>query len=226
MANGSSVSLRGIIDISQQIPGESFPIGCTTSCTSAVPAFYEGSSVISVTVTSSSVVSPAMVLESAFLNPFGGAIVFASADGSIVIVATYTHAVINWSKVQVGGALSGTYGTKPVSGTFNEVTTAREDLFAGTETELGTMTFTNMTPSSLDASGIYSGHSTIPPINVSNDCSPYTTGIEGTCYLTGFSSAGQFTLSASPGIISGSYSLAWAIPALSATGTATATVIP
>jgi len=217
---GTSFTIGDTITIDGAIPAESFPLGCTT-CTSQVPGFFVGTGALG-----------GWDLESAFLNPFGGPVVWASTDGSVVIVFSYTAATIDWQNVQSTGSLSGTLGATLVSGSFTETTNAHEDLRAGTETESGTLTFLGMTPScvpldatcvSLDASGPYSGTSTIPSSSTV-DCSAPTGLPEGTCTETGFNSIGEFTLD--PGtLITGTYGpLAWAVPALSFSGPATATV--
>jgi hypothetical protein len=239
MANGSSFSIRGPIGIAGAIPAEAFPLSCwdqvtlplPASCTSQVPAFYVGSGTFDVKVTHSWQVSQEMDMESAFLNPFGGPIVWGSIDPStgfpdagsdILLVFTYSAAAINWQDVQTGGSINGTLGTTPVSGSFTQTTSAHENLFAGTETESGTLTWTGMTPSSLDVSGAFSGSSTIPTAN-EIDCSA-TIGIPGTCTETGFSSMGNYSLSSSVTRIRGTYDLTWAVPALSFSGPSTATV--
>jgi hypothetical protein len=239
MLNGSSFSIGGPIGIDDAIPAEVFPLGCwngimlplPASCTSQVPAFYIGGGTLNVTVTSSWQVSEEMDLESAFLNPYGGPIVWGSIDpntgfpdagSNVLLVFTYEAAAIDWQDVQTGGSINGTLGTAPVSGSFNQTTSAHEDLFAGTETENGTLAWTGMTPSSLDASGAFSGSSTIPTDN-EIDCSDMI-GIPGTCAETGFSSQGQYTLAPGQSLITGTYNLTWAVPALTFSGPSTATV--
>jgi len=221
----TSFSTGDTIDISDAIPAEAFPVGAPCAwdgvtlplpagCTSQVPAFFFGTGTLDV---------PGWYLESAFLNPFGGPIVWASTDDSVVLVFTYDAAAIDWADVQTSGSLTGTLGTTPVTGSFTQTTSAHEDLFAGTETESGTLTFLGMTPSSLDATGPYSGSSTIPTSG-EIDCSAVTTQIAGTCTETGFSSAGEFTLDPGHTLIQGTYDIAWAVPALSFSGPSTATV--
>ena len=205
---GTSFTIGDTITIDGAIPAESFPLGCTT-CTSQVPGFFVGTGALG-----------GWDLESAFLNPFGGPVVWASTDGSVVIVFSYTAATIDWQNVQTSGSLTGTLGgVTSVSGLFTETTSAHEDLFAGTETESGTLTFLGMTPNYLDASGAYSGSSTIPTYNTI-DCSGLT-GIPSTCTETGFSSLGQFTLTDT--LIQGTYDITWAVPALAFSGPSTST---
>ncbi len=240
MLNGSAFSISGPIAISDSIPGEAFPLGCwdgvtfplPATCTSDVPAFFVGGGTFDVTVTHSWSLSLGMDLESAFLNPFGGAIVWSSTDSatspSILLVFNYTSATIDWTDVHLSGTISGTLDSTPVatpiSGLFTQTTTsAHEDLFAGTETEGGTMTFLDMSPSGLDATGTYEGSSTIPTAG-SVDCSAFTTGIPTTCTETGFSSSGSLALDGVA--VDATYSLQWAVPALVFSGTATGTATP
>jgi len=165
-----------------------------------------------------------MDLESAYLNPgpVPGPIVWASTDGSVVIVFSYVASTIDWQNIQTSGSLAGTLGATPVSGSFDMTTNANEDLFAGTETESGTMTFYDMNPSYLEASGAFSGSSTIPTSDTI-DCSSIT-GIAGTCTETGLVSSGQFTLDPGSTLIQGTYDINWTTPAFSFSGTSTALV--
>jgi hypothetical protein len=226
MENGSSFTLAGSVPIIASTPAESFPVGCSVACNSVVPAFYLGEGIFNVTVTSSWQTLLPMALESAFLNPFGGPIIWVSEDAnsSIVLVSTYSAAAIDWQGVRSGGTISGTLGPTPVSGLFNLTSAAHEDLFAGTETETGTMTFYGVTPSGLDASGPYSGNSTIPTTGTI-DCSALT-GFPDTCTETGFSSAGSFDLDPVTVLVQGTYKLDWAVPALTFNGTAVGTATP
>ena len=229
--DGNSFTIGGTIGIFDAIPAEAFPLGCwdgialplPATCTSQVPAFFVGAGEMDGTVASSLSSPLGMDLESAYLNPgpAPGPIVWASTDGSVVIVFTYAASTIDWYNVQSSGSLAGTLGATPVSGSFSMTTNAHEDLFAGTETESGTMTFYDMNPSYLDASGTFSGSSTIPTSDTI-DCSSIT-GIPGTCTETGLVSSGGFTLD--PGtLIEGTYGIDWTTPAFSFSGTATATV--
>ena len=93
-----------------------------------------------------------------------------------------------------------------------------ENLVTGSAIDAGTISFSSMTPSSLDAKGFYVGSSTIPTTGTS-DCSA-STGIPGTCTETGFQSTGHFTMSG----ISGSYNTTWGVPALGFSSAVNATV--
>jgi hypothetical protein len=234
LLNGTRFSIAGIIGIGGAIPAEAFPLGCwngvsdtvPAGCTGQVPAFYVGEGVFLIHVTHTWTRTLVMDIQSAFLNPFGDAIVWASTDGSILVVGNYTSSAINWQGVESAGNVTGSLSTSPsatpVSGQFTLLTNAHEDLFAGTETETGTMTFFDMSPASLDVSGPYSGSSTIPKLG-EQDCSSET-GFPSTCTITGFASSGNFNLDPAGVVVQGSYSLQWAIPALTFTGTATAAV--
>jgi hypothetical protein len=93
-----------------------------------------------------------------------------------------------------------------------------ENLVTGKSTDKGTISFSSMTPSSLNANGHYIGTSTIPTTGTS-DCSA-STGFPGTCTESGFQSIGQFTMSG----ISGSYNTTWGVPALGFSASVNATV--
>ncbi|MGD0396809.1 MAG: hypothetical protein ABSB26_07900 [Nitrososphaerales archaeon] len=229
--NGTSFAIGGAIGIVDAVPAEAFPLGCwdgitlplPPACTSQVPAFFVGLGALSGTVPPSQ--PPLwMDLESAYLNPgpLPGPIVWASTDGSVVIVFSYVAATIDWHNIQTNGSLVGTLGATPVSGSFSMTTNAHEDLFAGTEAESGTMTFYGMNPSYLDASGAFTGSSTIPTSNAI-DCSSIT-GIAGTCTETGLASSGSFTLDPGNALIQGSYDIDWTVPAFSFSGTSAALV--
>lgn len=168
-------------------------------------------------------------IESPYFNPWGAPIVMASPDGAIVIVATYAQGTILWTGTQVAGPVVGTLGTTPAAGIFTLTSGELENLVQGTAVDSGAITFSAMTPASLDASGFYTGPDTIPyPVGTSPypagppapwDCSPMF-GIPGTCTETGFQSIGQFR---APGM-SGTYSTAWGVPAFEFNSTITATV--
>jgi hypothetical protein len=167
---------------------------------------------------STQTVPETMQIESPYFNPFGAPIVLASMDNSIVIAATYTSGNIIWAGTKVGGATFGTLGSTQTSGAFNMTSSEFENLVTGRSMDAGTISFSSMTSSSLDAKGFYVGTSTIPTTG-SSDCSA-STGIPGTCTETGFQSIGTFTMSG----ISGSYNTTWGVPALGFSSTVSATV--
>ncbi len=212
-------SVSGSISIGSMIPAAQFPAGCTTDCQSALPFFFIGTSNVAVSIPGSSQTLPeVMQIESPYFNPFGAPIVIASADNAIVIAATYTKGSIAWSGTNVVGAINGTLGTTPVSGTFSMTSGENENMVTGTATDSGIIAFSSMTPSSLNVQGSYSGSSTIP-LTGSYDCSA-ATGIPGTCTETGFLSTGTFSMKSA----SGTYSTTWGIPALGFTSSISATV--
>jgi hypothetical protein len=177
-------------------------------------------------------------IESPYFNPFGAPLLLASVDSSIVIAATYTRGNIVWSGTQIGGSISGTLvstqgqghdgsvrpndesskqATVTVSGNYLLKTLEHENLVTGTAVDEGTISWSSMTPSSLNARGDYNGNSTIP-IAPSADCSP--TGLPGTCTMTTFQSAGHFRMNG----MSGKYSTEWGIPGLLPVSTVSASV--
>jgi hypothetical protein len=219
---GASVSVNGQFNIRDIVPAAVLPVDCTTQCQSELPFFFVGtSSNVKMTIgTSTQTVAETLNIESPYFNPWGAPIVLASADNSIVIAATYTQGTIFWSGTQVGGAVFGTLGTAPAAGKFSMTTGELENLVKGTAYDAGTIQFTSMTPSSLNARGYYTGTSTIPTTGTS-DCSA-ATGIPGTCTETGFQSTGKFTMNG----MSGAYSTTWGVPALGFSSSVTATVSP
>jgi hypothetical protein len=231
---GEAITVEGSMHVhgAQPVAAETFPLGCTTTCTSEIVAFYTGVASVEVTIGSSTQdVSLPFEIESAFLNPFGGPIILASADSptspSILIATTYTQADIHWIDVTTGGTVSGTLNGTPFSGSFTTTAKAKdENLLLGTETESGSLTLSNVNLPSLDLSGGYSGTSTIPTAGTV-DCSAIT-GVPGTCTLTGFTSQGTFSIWDHEGSAVGTYQDSWGSPppippALGFTGVATAT---
>jgi len=134
-----------------------------------------------------------------------------------VIVATYTQGTILWTGAQVGGYISGTLGSSPVSGTFTQTSTEYENLVAGTAADAGTFQYTTNI-ASLNSKGTWTGSDTIPT-TTGIDCTALT-GLPMTCTETGFQSTGHFRA----GQLSGTYTTAWGIPAYQFTSTATGTV--
>jgi len=217
---GANVSVSGTFDVNSIVPAAELPAGCSTNCQSALPFFFLGtSSNVQMTVAGSTqTVSETMQIESPYFNPWGAPIVLASTDNSIVIAATYTKGSILWAGTKVGGAMFGTLGTTQTSGAFNMTSTEFENLVTGKSVDAGTISFSSMTPSSLNARGGYIGTSIIPS-NGSYDCSAMT-GVPGTCTETGFQSTGRFNM----GAISGSYNTSWGVPALGFSASISATV--
>jgi hypothetical protein len=223
--NGASVSLSGTFNINGMVPAVQFPQDCATNCQSALPFFFLASSPnVQLTVgTSTQTVAETLQIESPYFNPWGAPIVLASTDNSIVIAATYTKGSILWAGTTLAGTIVGTLGTAAASGTFRMTNTEYENLVAGTASDAGSISYSSMTPSSLNAKGHYTGTSTIPTAGAL-DCSA-ATGIPGTCSWTGFQSGGRFTFTSNgDAAITGTYSTAWGTPALSFVSTVSATV--
>jgi hypothetical protein len=217
---GDNVSVSGTFDVNSIVPAAELPLGCSTNCQSALPFFFLGtSSNVQMTVAGfTQTVPETMQIESPYFNPWGAPIVLASTDNSIVIAATYTKGSIMWTGTKVGGAMSGTLGTTQTSGMFNMTSNESENLVTGKSIDSGTISFSSMTPSSLNAKGHYVGTSTIPTTGT-YDCSA-STGVPGTCTETGFQSIGRFTM----GGISGNYNTAWGVPALGFSASVSATI--
>jgi len=264
--NNQWTSMKGSIIIGSMVP-EEIPLGCTTTCTSAIPAFFVGA----VTVTpgswwtnddgsggyNSQTITSTILIESPYLNPWGNPISMVSTETptpAIVIVTGYSSATIDWKGTTVTGAMTGTLGSSKVSGILTLSSSEHEDLVAGTASDNGTMTFSNMSPASLNAAGKYVGQSVIPKPG-SPACSAETAtfsapctfdctstlaalglpAIPGTCTGTSFASGGQLSLNgANDGdegplggdqvSISGAYTTIWTAPALGVIAGATATV--
>jgi hypothetical protein len=190
------------------------PSSCQTSDTSGIPAFFE------IMLSSGQI----LLVETPIMNVFGGPIVIASPDGSVLIVATYNKAAVVWSNVQLAGSLSGTLGSIPVSGLFTQTVKARENFMTGRENESGTISFVHMTPSSLDSAGQFSGQSSTPTTG-GIDCSVNLNLPPGTCILTGLLSHGGFALTGDNGVtVDGKYSIVWPAPSVIFSGSIAAQV--
>ena len=226
--SGEGVTVVGSVPLNRvaPVPAEEFPVGCQSDCNSQIVAFYVGVAHLDITVgQTKQEASVPLAFESAFLSPFGSPIVISSVNGTtLTVVTTYTQADIHWINVNLQGTTAGSLDGAPVSGQFTISSAADENLLTGTETESGTMTFSGMSPSSLDVSGSYQGTSTIPATGTV-DCSALT-GFPGTCTETGFDSQGTMVLSGGSVSVTGSYQTSWYVPALSFTGSAAAMVSP
>ncbi len=207
------------------IPGECFPSltvptpACASTDTGAIPVFF----LVAGTVTSGGSSTPRLlVVELAFLNPFGGQTVIMSPDGSLVIVSTYKKAIVQWEGVQLGGTVTGTLGGQAVSGRFTETSNAKENLLQGTETEHGSIAFVGMSIPALDVNGMYGGTSTIPRSGI--PCSSQLGLPPSTCLLTGFSSTGKFHMEGPQVNMKGTYEASWLTPAVAFVGQISASV--
>lgn len=214
VSHGLHEEVKGTVAIVGMTPAVSLPLGCTAGCTGAIPALFNG--VAQVTVSSGNsmkTLTLGMAFESAYLNPFGGPIFFASAGGEVVVIAAYSQAGIRWTGVEMGGAVTGSAGGKSVSGSFMMKVNSSEDLRAGTERDRGSIAFLGMSDPSLDAAGSFSGYSTIPQ----GTAVPCTgTGFPtGTCNQTGLKSSGAFSqTTTNGGTILGLYTTQWTVPAV------------
>ena len=227
-----SESVSASIVINGEIQAQAFPLSassgytaCTVGCHSQVPLLFTG--IATITGAGRPMILP-VGIESAYWNPFGGPIVITSLDSqtnpTLLLVVTYNVATINWSRVQLQGIASGTFGAQSVSGSYVTTTNSFENLVTGIEQDSGKIAFTGMSVPSLDAVGTLQGTTTFNLVG-SIDCSPLTGLPEGTCTATGASSLGTFQMSGLHGLsISGSYSTVWSVPSLFTTTTVVATV--
>ena len=230
-------TVTGNVQIVGMIP-EEIPFGCAgTACTSAIPVFFVGVALVNVTsghhedskAQPSQVIQTGILLESPYFNPFGNALSIVSTDNtpttppSVIIVTTYDKATITWTKAGVTGAISGTLGNSPVTGTLGLVMQENEDLVSGISVDAGAIAFTNMSPTNLNAVGKFSGSSIIPnpatpagaaacalevqaSLALTGTASPCTSdctgvfafyglpAIPGTCTSTGYQSNGKLSL--------------------------------
>ena len=221
--NGShSIVVNSSILLGDMVAAADIPVGCTTTCNSAIPLFFLGAATTTVTVDGLPAATPSTPLfdlESPYLNPWGAPIVLTSDDGSVFIVATYDTGTIQWQGTETGGAVTGTANGSPASGSLDIISHENEDLVAGTASDSGTIALTGMSPAFLNVQGTYSGTSSIP-LTGTSDCSGYT-GFPGTCTNTGFQSTGTATMQNSQVVVTGSYSTTWDAPALDYSSTLT-----
>jgi len=220
--DGTAVKVSGKFSVGGEDMGAGLPAGCTTTCTEVLPFDFIGSSTVKVTMGTQTTVET-MVVESPYWNPYSGPIYLMSEtngapDGAIVIVATYSSGTIQWTGAQVGGYISGTLGTTPVSGTFTQTSNENENLVSGTATDSGTFQY-NTNVASLNSPGTWSGTDYIPSKG-SSDCSAATSGLPDTCTLTGFHSSGSFRA----GGLSGTFITSWGVPAYQFTSQISATL--
>lgn len=197
---------------------------CPTTDNTAIPAFFIAAVSTTETLGSTTTTNQlTFLVEAPIMNPWGAPIAIASTDGSVSVVASYMSATATWSDVRLAGVLSGTYNDQQATGTFSQVANAYENFVTGTETEFGTVALQNMSPSSLNAQGVYAGSSTVPILG-SFDCSALVGLPEGTCTETGLTSTGTFAMMGQSSTITGSYVVNWPAPSVTFTGTITATV--
>lgn len=227
---GTPLGITGTFSVNGIDMAYGLPVGCTTDCQSVLPFdFIATSSNVQMTQGTTTTTGPLVLLiESPYMNPFGGPIYLVSItpttgapDGMVYIAATYTQGTILWMGSQTGGTITGNLGpgTNPVSGSFTQTSYEYENLVTGTAYDAGNIKFSSMTPSLLNAQGYYSGTSTIPQTGAT-DCSALTGAPEGTCYFTGFQSNGNFMM----GGITGTYKCTWGSPAYAFVSTVIASV--
>jgi hypothetical protein len=231
------------LSINGEVAAAVFPLNsdgsnCASQCTSEIPLVFTGMATIQ--DGSASMTAPVMI-ENPYWNPFGGPIFITTMDSppylmglpSLSIVATYSSANILWSGVQLQGVMYGTLGSGSsavqVMGAYSTTSTSFENLVSGTETDFGSMTFSGMTPSSLNVQGGFAGKTTIPsdtPLGSggSFDCAPILGFPEGTCTATGASSTGSFNLYGHGTSIRGTYSTIWSVPSLTTMTSVSATL--
>ncbi len=224
-SSGVPVSVSGQVvlgsaqTVAQFLPGQAQ--GCPPSgqqC-SELPVLFGGNSTLSITSGALTTPDPTVFqIENPYFNPFGAPIVLGSADGAVIIVATYSTGRIVWQGTTTWGPVLGTLGASTaVSGALSLVSTEVEDLVAGTAVDNGTISLSSMSPSFLDLAGKYTGTSSIPPAGPGSDCSTVfgMPAGSGVCAQTGFDSSGQYTMEHGRLSLVGSYSTIWAVPALS-----------
>jgi hypothetical protein len=162
-----------------------------------------------------------MMFESAYLNPLGQPILFASMDPSnpISIVATYSKAVSTWKDVSVAGQVENVdipglpVGT-PIGG-FTMQMSLTEDLLKGTEKDQGTISLSVPPISPQSFSGKFKGTSMIPTTG-GPDCSPLFAPLPAfPCTATGSTSTGTFSLKSddAKSQVKGGYTISWTVPA-------------
>lgn len=216
------------ISITGAVPAAVFPLNITSgsysncdpstgSCNSEIPVLFTGVATIGARGDNPSTQIP-IAVESPYWNPLGGPIVITSLDSatspSIFLVVTYDRATIDWDGVQVQGVLGGTFGTETVTGSFGQAVNSQENLMLGNERDGGSIAFTGMSDSALDAQGRFSGTTTFS-LAGSFDCSSLFQLPEGTCTATGGTSGGSFRMNGGEDtLITGTYDTVWSVPSL------------
>ena len=241
-ASSSPVSVEGRVQLVDMIPAvglplspsdPSNPLACLPSCTSEIPGFFLGIADIQGSVLGNpvSLSNVPILIESAYLSPFGGPIFIGTPDGSISIAATYDSATSRWNNVQTAGFVLDGNGT-PV-GQFAMKASLTENLLNGKERDQGRVSLFGLSGdlAFLNSAGEFSGKSVVPKAG-SFDCTDVLSGQIGftlppnTCLATGSHSEGSHGLRGAneKTEIEGDYSLDWNVPAIGFTGTVTATV--
>jgi hypothetical protein len=226
--SGETIQVRVHTNITGAIPAVCFPSysvtgTCLQNDTSEIPAYFIATGFVRIVTGGnfSPEYNVTLIIEDAALNPYGGPIVITSADGLLLIVATYRHARTMWEGVQTGGSITGTLGSTAVSGSFVQYIQTNENYVNGTAHDSGQIALVGMTPSKLDSVGTFHGTSTIPT-NGTVDCSP--PGLPGTCTETAYYSSGKFSTDPIGLQIAGNYSVYWPAPSIIFGGNITAQV--
>ncbi len=230
----ASVNLNGMIPaIGLPITDPNDPLACSPDCTSEIPGFFFGTADIqgSVLGTPVSLSNVPILIESAYLSPFGGPIFIGTLDGSISIAATYDSAIARWSNVQTAGSVLDGSGS-PV-GQFAINAKLTEDLLNGIEWDQGQLSLFGLSGqlAFLNSAGQFSGKSVVPKAG-SFDCTDVLSSQFGftlppqTCLATGSHSEGSHSLRGADKKtkIEGVYSLDWTVPAIGFAGAVTAIV--
>jgi hypothetical protein len=183
-------------------------------CSSEIPLLFTGFATVQ-SANNGDPLSIPIAVESPYWSPFGGPILITSFDTppTIALVVTYSRATIMWSGVQLAGGIAGTFGTKPVTGSYNQLTFSQEDLVAGTESDAGSIGFTGMSDPTLNARGAFAGHTTFS-LTGSFDCAAMFGVPDLPCTATGAMSDGSFGMIGQGATITGTYHTVWSVPSL------------
>jgi hypothetical protein len=252
--NAPNLNVKAEAKIVDMIPAAALPLNCDQTtlagCTSAIPGFYVGEAMITVNGAKISPSPVPIIIESAYLNPFGNPIFVGTPDGSISVATKYDTAISVWNNVQTGGGVFDS--SNNLLGQFTMTSSLTENLLSAKETDRGQISLTGFTGaySVLNAAGEFHGNSIIPT-SPTADCTGITNALlatmpgfstnllpPGTCTATGSISTGTFNLhnqsnqngngkgndQSNDVTIKGSYNTVWSIPALTFDSTVTATV--
>ncbi len=241
-AAASSISLEGQVQVVGMIPAvglplspsdPSNPLACLPTCTSTIPGFFVGAADIQGSMLGNpvSLSNVPIIIESAYLSPFGGPIFIGTPDGSISIAATYDSAISVWRNVLTAGIVLDGSGSQV--GQFTMNSNLRENLLSGKERDTGQVSLFGFTGelAFLNSAGDFRGKSVVPTAG-SSDCTALLSSQLGftlppnTCLATGSHSEGSHGLQGADQNtkIEGDYSLDWTVPAIGFTGSVTAAV--